>query len=79
VTQRWTVQPKHDRRGGVTAWRVHDAEDADRPVAEFADEEAARAHADRLAEGPFDWDEQEAWQDPDDDEDDRDADDRGTW
>jgi hypothetical protein len=61
---RWTVELDHDRRGNPR-WRVHDQEDAGRPVAEFADEDAARAHAARLAEGPFDVDEQEAWQDDD--------------
>ncbi len=65
MSERWTVRPKHVD-GGATTWRVHDEQDAGRSVAEFAEEDAARAHAARLAEGPFDWDEQEAWQDPDD-------------
>ena len=58
MTDRWTVQPKHEQ-GGATTWRVHDAEDSGRPVAEFDDEAAARAHAERLAAGPFDLDEQD--------------------
>ncbi len=68
MSQRWQVVPKQDRRGDTTIWRVHDQQDAGRPVAEFRDEAAARAHAERLAEGPFDWDEQEAWQDDDEDD-----------
>jgi hypothetical protein len=66
---RWRVAPKELRDGRIQ-WRVHDEEDAGRPVAEFGDEQAARAHARRLAEGPFDWDEQEAWQEEEEDEDD---------
>ncbi|MEX1165240.1 MAG: hypothetical protein WEB03_16835 [Nitriliruptor sp.] len=69
MNERWVVRPKHVD-GGATIWRVHDGNDAGRPVAEFAEEDAARAHATRLAEGPFDWDEQEAWQDPDDEDED---------
>lgn len=69
MSERWTVAPR-ERRWRSTTWRVHDQEDAGRPVAEFPDEAAARAHADRLAQGPFDWDEQEAWQDDEDEDDD---------
>jgi hypothetical protein len=58
MTERWTVRPEHDH-GGTTRWHVHDAQDADRSVAEFDDEVAARAHAERLAGGPFDLDEQD--------------------
>jgi hypothetical protein len=69
MTDRWLVAPR-TRKDGRTHWLVHDQDDRGRPVAEFDDEVAARAHAQRLAEGPFDWDEQEAWQDPDDEDDD---------
>jgi hypothetical protein len=69
VTGRWRVEHHTDRRG-ASLWKVHDGQDRGRPVAEFRDEEAAHAHVERLAEGPFDWDEQEAWQDEDEDEDD---------
>lgn len=69
MSTRWRVQEHTDRRGRPL-WKVHDQEDRGRPVAEFRDADAARAHAERLAEGPFDLDEQEAWQDDDEDEDD---------
>jgi hypothetical protein len=72
VSGRWRVQ-HHETRRGASRWRVHDQEDAGRPVAEFADEAAAVAHAERLAAGPFDWDEQENWQDDEDDEDEDDS------
>lgn len=66
MTARWSVRPKHVD-GEPTRWRVHDAEDQDRYVAEFDDEAAARAHADRLAAGPFDLDEQDRAASEDDD------------
>jgi hypothetical protein len=68
VSERWQVAHDTDRRGR-SRWRVLDGDDRSRPVAEFDAEGPARAHAARLAEGPFDLDEQEAWQDEDDDED----------
>lgn len=68
MTDRWRVDTR-TRKDGRTLWVVHDDQDRGRPVAEFDDEEAARAHAVRLAEGPFDWDEQEAWKDDDEDDD----------
>jgi hypothetical protein len=68
VSARWTVEPD-EQRDGTTRWRVHDQQDAGRPVAEFASQDAARAHVARLSEGPFDLDEQEAWQDEDDEDD----------
>lgn len=72
VEERWKVVPQ-TRVDGRTRWLVTDAQDRDRPVASFDDEGAARAHARRLAEGPFDWDEQEAWKDEDEEEDDWDS------
>jgi hypothetical protein len=69
VSERWQVTTGTDRRGEAV-WKVLDRDDGSRPVAEFADEAAARAHADRLGQGPFELDEQEAWQDDEDDEDD---------
>jgi hypothetical protein len=64
VSQRWQVAQDTDRHDR-TVWKVLDRDDHSRPVAEFPDEAAARAHADRLGQGPFDLDEQEAWQDDD--------------
>jgi hypothetical protein len=72
VTERWQVAPRTKQDGSVE-WRVHDAEDASRPVAAFATEEAAHAHVRRLQGGPFDLDEQderererdESWGEPD--------------
>lgn len=52
-----------ERDGRIHDYQVIDHEDADRPVATFDEHDAAAAHAARLNEGPFDWDEQEAWQD----------------
>lgn len=67
MSARWRVERHTDRRGRPL-WKVHDGQDRGRPVAEFRDEEAAHAHAERLAEGPFDLDEQEAWQDDEDED-----------
>lgn len=69
---RFRVVSGHDLRGRAE-YLVVDAEDGDRPVAEFAERGAAEDHAARLNQGPLDWDEQEAWQD-EWDEDDRGAD-----
>lgn len=66
---RWQIRPRELADGRVE-WQVTDAEDRERAVASFATAEEAQAHAQRLAEGPFDWDDQAAWQDPDDDDDD---------
>lgn len=68
MSERWQIRPDADRRGRVV-WKVLDRDDASRPVAEFADEAAARAHAERLGQGPFDLDEQTAWQDDEDEDD----------
>jgi hypothetical protein len=67
VSERWQVSTGTDRRGEVV-WKVLDRDDRSRPVAEFGDEAAARAHADRLGQGPFELDEQEAWQDEEDED-----------
>lgn len=70
---RFIVRERERSVSGRAQYLVVDAEDAHRPVAEFDDREAAQAHADRLAEGPFDWDEQDAWKDDWDDDAERDA------
>lgn len=64
------VTRQRDRVGtGATEHLVVDLEDRERPVASFPDRAAAEAHAERLNAGPLDWDEQEQWKDPwDDDE-----------
>jgi hypothetical protein len=59
---RFEVRPR-ERDGRIHDYQVLDHEDADRPVATFDDQEEAAAHAARLNEGPFDWDEQGAWKD----------------
>ena len=60
---------EREHPGGASRFAVVDTESNELPVAEFDTREQAQAHADRLAQGPFDWDEQEAWQDDwDDDE-----------
>lgn len=41
----------------------------DLPVARFASRDEAQAHADKLEQGPLDWDDQEAWKDDWDDDD----------
>lgn len=67
---RFMVRERERSVSGRAQYLVVDTEDRHRPVAEFDDREAAQAHADRLAEGPFDWDEQDAWKDDWDGEDD---------
>lgn len=42
---------------------VIDRDSSDLPVATFGDRRAAEDHAERLAQGPFDWDEQDQWDD----------------
>lgn len=69
MAERWRLRPR-ERPDGRVVWQVIDGEDRDRPVATFDDQAAAQAHARRLAEGPFDWDEQQAWQDDEDDDED---------
>lgn len=69
---RFEVVETGDMRGGA-GYRVVDTEDGDRPVAEFRERQAAEDHAERLEEGPFDLDEQEAWQDEWDDDWDEDS------
>ena len=67
MSERWRVYDDGTERR--TPWVVRDAQDRHGPpVAAFATREEAEAHAARLAEGPFDWDEQEAWQDDDEDD-----------
>lgn len=70
---RFVVRERLRPVSGVAQFLVVDTEDEQRPVAEFDDRETADAHAARLEEGPFDWDDQDAWQDEWDD----DADGRG--
>lgn len=69
---RFVVRERERAVSGAPQYLVVDSEDRYRPVAEFDGHDAATAHAKRLNEGPFDWDEQDAWQD--DWDDDRDAD-----
>lgn len=58
------VVRERPRPGRATSeFVVLDTEHEDLPVASFDDSAAAREHARRLAAGPFDWDEQEQWQD----------------
>lgn len=64
---RFVVQQR-EKVSGRPRYLVVDTEDRSRPVASFDDREAAQAHADRVNAGPFDWDEQEAWQDEWDDD-----------
>ena len=66
---RFVVRERERAVSGRPQYLVVDTEDRHRPVATFDDRDEAQAHADRLAEGPFDWEEQEAWKDDwDDDE-----------
>ncbi len=58
-----------ERTDGRPEYVVEDTESGHRPVAEFADRQAAEAHAAKLDAGPLDWDDQEAWKDEWDDED----------
>lgn len=67
---RFTVRQRERAVGGAPQFLVVDREDEHRPVAEFDDRDAAEAHATRLNQGPFDWDEQDAWKDDWDDADD---------
>lgn len=64
---RFVVRDRERAVSGRPQYLVVDTEDRHRPVAEFDDRDAAEAHAQRLAEGPFDWDEQDAWHDEWDD------------
>ena len=66
---RFEVRERSKTGQGSPEYLVVNTEDKDRPVAEFDNREDAQAHADRLEQGPFDWDEQEQWQDEDDEDD----------
>lgn len=44
-------------------YAVVDTANDDLPVARFASRDDARAHAQKLEQGPLDWDEQDAWKD----------------
>ena len=48
---------------GQPRFAVVDTEARDLQVAHFTERGDAEAHAARLERGPFDWDEQERWQD----------------
>ncbi|MBW3561919.1 MAG: hypothetical protein KY437_05415 [Actinobacteria bacterium] len=66
---RFQVREGEHPVSGDPRYTVVDTDNDELPVARFDSRAAAEAHAQRLAEGPFDWDEQEAWQDDwDDDE-----------
>lgn len=47
-------------------YAVVDTENRDMPVAHFSKRDEAEAHVKKLESGPFDWDDQEAWQEDDD-------------
>ncbi len=47
---------------------VVDTHNRDLPVANFASRDDAEAHAEKLEQGPLDWDEQEQWEDEWDDD-----------
>lgn len=65
---RFIVRERERAVSGNPQFLVVDTEDDHRPVAEFGERDPAQAHADRLNQGPFDWDEQDAWKDEWDDE-----------
>ena len=65
MSERFVVAERSPGVPGDTVYLVLDTNDKSRPVAQFADRAAAEAHAARLAAGPFDWDEQDAWRDDD--------------
>lgn len=67
---RFEVRERSKTGRGAIQYVVVNTDDRERPVAEFDDRSAAAAHAERLNQGPLDWDEQDAWQDDDDWEDD---------
>lgn len=64
---RFQVVDREDPISGGVKYAVIDTDNKDLPVATFDDRGDAQAHADKLEQGPLDWDEQEAWQDDDDD------------
>lgn len=68
MSGKFVVRRRSDDVRGSGDFLVVNVEDAGRPVAEFSDEDAARAHADKLNQGPLDLDEQEAWKDDWDDD-----------
>lgn len=74
---RWQIDVETDS-DGRQRFKVRDRDDRHGPpVAEFASEREARDHVEHLGSGPFDWDEQRAWQDPDDEDDDDQS--RSSW
>jgi hypothetical protein len=64
----FVVQERSRTGSAASEFLVVNPDDQHRPVASFPDRAAADAHAAKLNAGPLDWDEQEAWQDPDEDD-----------
>lgn len=62
---KFVVQERDRNLTATPEYLVVNTEDKRRSVASFATREDAQAHADKLNEGPLDWDEQEQWQDDD--------------
>lgn len=69
VVSKFVVEERGRSGLARSEYLVVNVEDQRRPVASFDDRDAAEAHADKLNAGPLDWDEQEQWQDPWEDED----------
>lgn len=67
---RFVVRERERTGRSGSEFLVLDTDHDDLPVAQFDTRDAAESHALRLAQGPFDWDEQEAWKDPWDEDDD---------
>ncbi len=62
---RFKVVERERIRDAKPQYAVVDSENRDMPVAHFSSRREAEAHVEKLESGPFDWDEQEAWQDDD--------------
>ena len=67
--EKFVVQERGRTGSGTPEFLVVNLEDRSRPVASFAQRDAAEAHAEKLNAGPLDWDEQEQWKDEWDEED----------
>ena len=63
MREKFVVRDRSEDVRGRSRFLVVNTEDDDRPVAEFEQREAAEEHAEKLNQGPLDWDEQEQWQD----------------
>lgn len=60
---RFVVRERPRPGRAATEYLVVDTDNSDLPVASFDDRGSAEEHVERLAAGPFDWDEQDQWQD----------------